>query len=75
MASEVKPGAPTYVVVAYVGVVEPPFVSAAENKVWLHNHPDPPRPNRFSLIERNVGYAARLLRPRALGTPVAMTFP
>jgi hypothetical protein len=33
-----------------------------------------PRPNSFLLVECNLGYAAWLLRPRALGAPVAMTY-
>jgi hypothetical protein len=56
--------------------VEPPFVSAAENNLLLKTKGgSTPRPNSFLLIECNVGYAARLLRPRALGAPLAMTFP
>jgi len=65
--------------------VEPPFVSAAENKGWLHSPPHQtqqrrlmgapaPRPNSFLLIECNVGYSARLLRTPTLGAPVAMTY-
>jgi len=55
--------------------VEPPFVSAAENNLLLKTKGgSTPRPNSFLLIECNVGYAARLLRPRALGAPVAMTY-
>jgi hypothetical protein len=48
--------------------VEPPFVSAAQNKGWLHSVPE-------QLLASNaiVGYAAWLLRPQALGAPVAMT--
>jgi hypothetical protein len=49
--------------------VEPPFVSAAENKGWLHS-----ALSSFLLIERNLGYAAWLHQPPALGAPVAMTF-
>ena len=50
--------------------VEPPFVSAAENKGWLHS-----APKQHFACKYNVGYAAWLLRPLALGAPVAMTFP
>jgi hypothetical protein len=32
------------------------------------------RPNSILLLKCNVGYAAWLLRPQALGAPVAMTF-
>jgi hypothetical protein len=49
--------------------VEPPFVPIAEKTQGGST----PRPNGFSLIRCNIGYAARLLRPLALGAPVAMT--
>jgi hypothetical protein len=50
--------------------VEPPFVSAAEKQRVA-----PLRARiAFCLSNVNVGYAAWLLRPQALGAPVAMTF-
>jgi hypothetical protein len=49
--------------------VEPPCVSIAEKQRVA-----PLRArNTFLLIECNVRYAAWLLRPQALGAPVAMT--
>src|ERR1035437_4848859 len=50
--------------------VEPPFVSAAENKGWLHSVPE-----ASCLSKWNVGYAAWLFRPQAFSAPVAMTSP
>jgi hypothetical protein len=52
--------------------------SRIEKSFVLHGRretkdPSTPRPNSFLLIECNVGYAAWLLRPQALGTSVGMT--